>query len=471
MELTDRGLTIGIVVLSSIVISIAYLLKVPFIPLLLISIPVLIYISLKCIQLPFIMICAICAGSYLGNIVHIFEEGAIPFSPFQVFYLLGLLLFIAGRFISADFRILVTRMELELLLLYSVVFFHCAYSPNPEAGFLFAGRMVFLSLIVYLMINSIKTFKQLNIVLWVIVGVAFFMAIVAIHELLVNPEVAVRRTLLGESGRLAGRAKIGQKDPNIFATFFFFPIAFMVSIIVAKSKKHLKVVALILLPVFIISLLTTFSRSSWVSAFVMLVVIALIYRQYKVFGYAAVLLVVVFLSVPALREILFDVVSRFYSLLSGVADDSNRMRVLLVTWSMSTFFENYLFGVGFGGYGTAFNKSFDRFETIGVTEAHNEILLMIVEMGIVGLFVYLMLVFRVMQTAYYNIKNSTSEIEKAISISLFSALVAFAVFYQFIAETLTDNNIWILTGFVFTVHLLQKKAASNRITDTSLDAQ
>ena len=469
MDLTDRGLTIGLVVLFSVGISIAFLLKIPFLPLLLISIPVLIYICLKSVQLPFIMICAICAGSYLGNVVHIIEEGAIPFSPFQIFYLLGLVFFITGRFISANFRILVTRMELELLLLYSVVFFHCAYSPNPEFGFFFAGRMVFLSMIVYLIINSITTYKQLNIIMWIIIGVAFFMAIVAILDLIVNPEVAVRRALLGESGRLAGRARIGQKDPNIFATFFFFPIAFLVSIIVAKTKKHLKVVALIVLPVFIISLLTTFSRSAWVSTVVMLVVVALIYRQYKFFGYAALIIAIIFLSVPALREILFDVVSRLSSLFSGSVDDSNRMRLLLVSWSLNTFFDNYMLGIGFGGYGTAFNKSFDRFETLGVTEAHNEILLIIVEMGIIGLIVYSMLVFRVLQTAYYNIKNSSTEIEKAISVSLFSALVAFAIFYQFIAETLTDNNIWILTGFVFTVHLLQKKSASNRITKTSSD--
>lgn len=464
MQVDNRGLLLGCALIFSVVGLLSLWLELWIIPLLFVVLPLLVFVGLKSLQLPFIVLCVIVVGSYLGNLVHLIEDGLIPLSLFQIFYLLGIAIFIISRFLSANFKLYVTGIELEILLFYTVIFFHTVYSPDPAFGMFYAARMLVVSLFVYLIINSIQTFRQFNILMVVIIAAATVMGIISMRDVLINPEVAAIRLLVGfNTDRLVARGSLGQVDPNIFATFFFLPIAYVISLIVSEVSKGIKTMAFLALPILLLGIISTFSRSAWVSLLLMIVLIGVIYRKYRIFGYAFIVLVLAFTLVPPLRETLFDVINRFAGLLTGGVDDSNRIRILLLAWSIRTFFQNYMLGIGFGGFNEAFGREHNRFETFNVVESHNEPTLIAVEMGLIGLFVYTMLVFRVLQTGWKNIKNSTDDYQKAISVSVFASLIGFAIFFQFLGETLADNNIWMLTGFTFAIYILQKKY--NRTSD------
>jgi len=458
MQVDSKLLILGSALIFSAIGLLSMWLEFSLLPLLFIFLPILVYIGLKSLQLPFIVLCVICVGSYLGNLVHLVEDGLIPLSLFQVFYLSGIAIFIISRFLSANFKIYVTGIELEILLFYTVVFFHTVYSPDPAFGMFYAARMLVVSLFVYLIINSIQSFRQFNILMIVIIGAATIMGVISIRDVLINPEVAAIRVLVGfNTDRLVARGSLGQVDPNVFATFFFLPITYVISLIVSDVSKSVKTMALAALPLLLLGIISTFSRSAWVALLLIIVLVGVIYRKYRIFGYAFLFLVVAFTLVPALRESLFEVVNRFAGLFSGRVDDSNRIRILLLAWSLRTFFENYMLGIGFGGFNEAFGREHNRFETFNVVESHNEPTLIAVEMGLIGLFFYSMLVFRVLQTGWKNIKNSTDGFQKALSVSVFASLIGFAIFFQFLGETLADNNIWMLTGFTFAIYILQKK--------------
>lgn len=459
LDLPERHILLGATVIYAGLALLSMALNLFWLPLVFLVLPVLAYGALKSLQLPFLVLVFIIAGAYLGNMVHVLEGGAIPFTLFQVFYLLGLVLFLVSRFISANFRIFVTGIEKELLLFFTVVFFHTIYTPAPEEGLFLAARIFVLSFFVYLILNSISSFKQLTILVSVIVLVSMLLAILSVRDGLLNPEATAFRLVVGQVDQLTARGRVAHTDPNVFASFFFLPIAFMISLVISQAKLWIKAIAAIALPILLLGIISTFSRSAWISMFLMVVLIAVIYKQYKFFGYGIVGLLVAIIIVPGLADAFVDVINRVVNLFSGGVDDSNRLRLIVAFWAVRAFFANYMIGAGFGSFRHGFTREYDTFETLGVTDSHNEITTIIVEMGIIGLFVFAVLVFRVMQTGWFNIKNSRNPIQRALSTSVFASLAAFVLFYQFIGGAMLDTNIWMLVGFVFAIQMLLRREA------------
>lgn len=464
LVLTGLALYLGVALLS-------LKFTIFWLPLAAIALPGLIYLGLKSFQAPFLMLLAVVVGSYMGNMLQMVAGENIPFSLFQFFYILALGVFLLGRTASANFRLYVTGIELEILLFFTIVFLHATYTPDPEFALLFAGRMVFLSLLVYLILNSIQSFRQVAILFIAMIAVAVLLAILSVRDGLLNPEAAAFRFVMGHADRIITRGRVAHNDPNVFATFFFLPISFLACLLVSDISKKLKLASAVVLLIMMLGLLSTFSRSALVSVVGMLVLIGLIYRQYKLFALFFVLFIGAIIVVPALREIFADVFMRVLSLITGDVDDSNRIRLILLSWSFRSFFENYMIGQGFGSFRHEFSSDYDRFETIGVTDSHNEIGTILVEMGLIGLFFFSVLVFRILYNAWQNIGRSRTPLQKALSVSVFSTLVGFVAFYQFIGGALVDNNLWMLVGFTFILQILfQKQEEASNVQARSKDS-
>ena len=461
LDLPQRTLLAGGAFIYAVLALLSMYLEMWWLPLAAVVFPALIYAGLRSLQAPFVVLVAIVAGAYLGNMVHLLEGGAIPFTLFQVFYLLGLVLFVIGRFISANFRLYVTGIEKELLLFFTVVFFHTIYTPVPETGLFLAARIFVLSFFVYLIINSIENFRQLAILFLVIIAISMLLAVLSVRDGLLNPEATALRLVVARVDQLASRGRVAHTDPNVFATFFFLPIAFVTCIIISKAKFWIKGLAAISLPILLLGIISTFSRSAWVSMFAMVFLIAIIYKQYKFFAYGFLGILLAVLIIPGLADAFVDVINRFVNLFSGGVDDSNRIRIILLSWAAKTFLGNYFMGAGFGAFPHEFSREYDSFQTIGVTDSHNEITSIIVEMGLIGLLVFAVLVFRILHVAWQNIGSSQNPLQKALATSVFTSMAAFTLFYQFIGGAMLDTNIWMLTGFVFAIQILLKKENHN----------
>jgi O-antigen ligase len=121
---------------------------------------------------------------------------------------------------------------------------------------------------------------------------------------------------------------------------------------------------------------------------------------------------------------------------------------MLGTAAIQMFFDTYSFGVGFDAFGEQFTKYYTLQQTIGVHEPHNITYTILAELGITGLFIFSALVFFIIRDAYENVKASKQNMDEILSISLFTSLIAYLVFYQFYGGALFDSALMLNIGLI-----------------------
>lgn len=400
---------------------------------------------------PYYVLLLVAVGSYLGNLIYLMEDGAVPVTIFQVFLVLCFLVIVTNRVITSDFDIKILGIELELLLFSALIYLSLIYSPNAENGLFNAIRFSILIAAVYLVVNIVNKLNQVTGILAALVGVALVLGLISVIETILNPSAAALD--LVTEGKIQDRASGTQLDPNIFATHFFLPIAFTASLFLSFKSIPYKGTALIFVAIFTLAILSTFSRSAWVSAAVMLVVVAYFHKQMKLFVWllgGAVLAVII---IPELQYVALNILDRIINIFAGTSDDSSRIRVLLGLAAIYMLFDSYLLGVGFRGFSEAFTDYFTTQTSIGVVEPHNITYTVLAELGIIGFLLFVFIYWKIGLYAYQNIKYSISDFERSVSITLFATFIAFVVFYQFYGGGLFDNNFWILVGLIFAMKL------------------
>ncbi len=451
----NTGLVIAALLIYLAVAFISYAVGFWWFPLVLVPLPFVLYFGLRSVLFPYQWVLIIVIGSYVGSLFNLFEA-AIPISLFQIALFGGIAAFIGNRLITGNLSIRLTGIELELALFSALMFLSCMYSPDPEDGLFWATRIVVTALVLYIIYNSVESIKQIQLVFVVIVLISLVLAVLGAITSFFDTEALVRTIATGFV-RTSTRSALTQADPNIFATFFFLPIAFCSCVALSKTNNLLRFVALAAIPILFIGLISTFSRSAWLSTGLVLLIIAAIYRKFRVFGYLGLLGLIIVLAVPDLRYILLNVAQRFLDIFAGASDDSSRVRILQVYAAFGMFFDSYLLGVGWRGYADLATNYYTYQEGLGILLPHNTTYTVMAELGIIGLLLFLFIIFVFLKKSWQTIQDSGDDIwQKAIAVSLFSSFIAFLFLYQFIGGGFADNNVWIIMGFVYALAHIQK---------------
>tara|TARA_R110002072_G_scaffold302520_1_gene486074 strand:+ start:699 stop:1232 length:534 start_codon:yes stop_codon:yes gene_type:complete len=104
-------------------------------------------------------------------------------------------------------------------------------------------------------------------------------------------------------------------------------------------------------------------------------------------------------------------------------------------------------------------------ETLGVSEPHNITYAIFAELGLIGGF--LLLITSLFKDAYENIKNSSDQINKIISVSLFSSLFGYLLFYQFYDGALYDAKLMLNISLIIChKNILSGREPYNLLTAT-----
>jgi len=417
------------------------------------------FFAARSLVFPVIMLILVTTGSLLGNLIHVFEDGLVPFSLFQVFYILSIAVFVLRWFMTGFSGLRKTGFELELALFFSLIFLSILWTPDAERAFLHAIRIVVLSGLLFLFVNWIHKPGQISLVIYATIGVGSLLGFIAIYGTVTNP-IAIMQDVVTGGARMAGRARIGQVDPNVFASLFFLPLAYTASLSFSKQSEIWKrVIATAFFVILLATVLVTFSRSSWVATLVMLLFLAVTYRQFNLFLIAALAAAVVVTFSPEVRYLLMNILNRFIDLFTGGVDTSNYLRIVLLQTSFHIFFDSWLLGVGWRGFSDAFLSYHSLQDTLGVYEPHNVIYLVYTELGLVGLLLFVFIVYKIFKIAWENTQFETGPEVKIISRALLATLIAYAVFYQFIGSGFTDNQLWITTGLAISLNQYLKRGA------------
>lgn len=438
------------------VLYLSYLFDQIYLPLLFIGIITVIYFAFLTIKGPYYIFLLVAVGSYLGNLVYLIEDGAIPITIFQIALVLCFFCVAINRLITSNFETKYLGIELELLLFLALIFLSLIYSPNPESGMLYALRLLTLIFTAYLVVNLVEDQKQITGVLSILTFVTVVLALISVRQIILDPATAALDLMT--PGILETRASGTQLDPNRFASHFFLPLAFVSSIFLTFKNYLYRIPIFIILCILFLGLLSTYSRSAWVATAIMIVLLAYFQRQLKLFIWVFAGGLLALLLVPDLQYSAMNILERVLNIFAGVSDNSSRIRILLGLAAIGMLFDSYLLGIGFRGFPEAFSNYFSTQASIGVVEPHNIIYTVLAELGVIGFFLFIFIYWKIGQVAYYNIKSSTSDFERSISITLFVTYIAFLIFYQFYGGFLSDNNVWILIGLIFAMKLNRLKS-------------
>jgi O-antigen ligase/Flp pilus assembly protein TadD len=265
----------------------------------------------------------------------------------------------------------------------------------------------FISYIIlfFITLNFIKSEKEFNVLIKIFFITSF---LVALYTLIQYYGLDFYYAHLGKL-----TSTIGQKNWISNYLAMIFPIAF--SFFLLENNRNIKYIYLTLLVVLYTTLLICQSRGIWISIFLTLIVAFIIIFRYKLDNIFTknkkwlIYLLIIFLAITViystenpLNKSRLTVTERALSTFEVAEDPSINTRFLMWKVSIEMFKDKPAFGLGIGtfkyhylDYQAAYLIDHPNYirNSGKAAEAHNEYLQIAAEMGIIGLIVFLSIIF------------------------------------------------------------------------------
>lgn len=424
------------------------------IPLLLAAAVLLLAYAARSLINPYLTLFFVPVGTSLGYLFRLFGDTAlVSFSLFQIFLILTFVAFFLNRIINRDLQIRLPGLELEFLLFFTLISFSLIYSPNRVAGALFEARLLVLVLMIYLIINVIRHPRQIAYMIYAVAAACMILGVFSIREAILNPQTVLVSYLSMGTKLARGTTVFTEHDPNKFAANFFLPIFFAVSVVMVRRQKHLtRIIWSIIFAVLLGSVISTFSRSAWISIIIAVMLLTFLFKQYKIILYLGLAALAALIFIPFVQLVVVNVLRRFVDIFAGASDASSSVRIELGKGALEMIFDTNLLGVGFMGFPEMLPKYVSTQKTMGIVEPHNLFYTVFAELGLLGLLLFGWILWKTGKTALANFRKSTSSIEQAVSATLIATFVAQLIFFQFYVDGLMDNNLWFNVGLIYSMH-------------------
>ncbi len=409
----------------------------------------LVYLS-KSIIHPSLIVILIPLASYTGYLFQLSTTTAIPLNLFQIFLILGFFIFVFHKLIRQEPTIKVIGIEIEFLLFFILISLSLIYSPNRGLGLFYMLRLLVLIFMIYLFVNTIENPYEIRLIFYSLVGISLILGLISIKEAILNPQAVLLSYMSVGKQLVRGTTFITEDDPNKFAALFFLPISFSVSMVMVRGQILInRIIWVFISSILILSIISTFSRSGWVSIIFALLILTLLFKQYKIILVLIVGMFSVMIFIPMVQIVFINVVQRFVDIFAGSSDVSANIRILLAKGAIEMFFDSYMIGVGFMGFPAVLPKYVSTQKTFGITEPHNILYTVLAELGLVAFLLFLWIIWKVFYTANYNFKQSTTSFEKIIAVTLLTTFISQLTFFQFYVDGLLDNNLWMTVALIF----------------------
>lgn len=232
------------------------------------------------------------------------------------------------------------------------------------------------------------------------------------------------------------------------------------------------------------SMLTVMVRQGWIMFLISIIIFFFLYMlkkpshisRKKLCSLGLIFFSVIFALIVKNQSLLLDLFTDVFSI-SGTDSDQGSwlMRFALIQQGLNLFFENPLFGVGFGHYPAystvpIFNTGVETF----VSSPHNGIITIAAELGISGLFCLFAITYHLLRESYRVYKKCLYGYTFSIVTAIFSILII-TVISQFISNSLiiplpterpmVQNSLilWTFFGMVAGVGKITQSAATHEI--------
>ena len=293
----------------------------------------------------------------------------------------------------------------------------------------------FLSIIIYNVVNK----KDVDQWLKIILSVGFLFIGLGLFQFILFPDLS----FLTVHGWDPHQQRIVSTllDPN-FSGFVFAAVFAISTSLYLYQQKELQIISFypFLSAISFIALILTFSRSSYLAFLTAIVTIGVL-KSPKLFFAVLFLFAVAFSQIPQVKA---RIVGAF------TLDETSKARIESWQKGLAIFKNNFLFGVGFNTYRYA-QVEYGFFSPDEPEGGHSgagsdsSIILVAATTGIVGLFFYLFLLFRILKIF---MKRATKGYVHLASLSVFLALLVHSQFVNSLFFPQIMLLLWMILGLV-----------------------
>ena len=309
----------------------------------------------------------------------IFVMTVIPFTYWNNFYAFGCILFLFVISISKKRPSLGTNVYLIFFMIMTTLAF--VFSINLVLSLRFFIFYVNCFLLLYIVITELNTYAKFNVFIHITLFGIFLTGIYGIYQNFIGIPVLASQVDVSIDSNLVGRVYSTIGNANNYAELLVMFLPFFVATFLNSKKIVHKVFYTIIMIPCLISLLLTYSRSSWIGLVVAVGMFIMLkkWRLIPVFG-------LIGLAIFPLLPI--TITRRIMTIFSG--DSSTNMRFIIWKQTVPLIKDYWVTGIGLGP--DVFIEMMKNYQTIRkAVHAHNIFLQILVETGILGLVSFLAL--------------------------------------------------------------------------------
>lgn len=368
---------------------------------------------------------------------------SIPFLPDQVTIAVLLLSVISGFIhwiIKENFEININGYNIIFVLMLIVFSINTMLSVNVSGSmrdFIINGLSV---LMIIHMINGIEEKKDLYTLIDFIIVVGFMTAFYAFYQYLSGEPMG--SGWVDPSSNISIRVFSSFENPNLYAEYLIMiiPLTFARFLSVNRRKKiFYAIVGMTQL----VALLLTFSRGGWLGLVFAVGIFVLLLKK-------DLIIKLIPLGIISLFFLPNSIMMRIKSI-GNLSDSSNFYRFQIWKNSVDIIKDFFVTGVGLG---------FESFRTISPLyikdfspyHAHNTYLELVIEIGVLGLILFVWLLFKLLK----DIRHQSMSQDKLFTVALFSGIAG--LFIHGVAEHVLYNpkiifQFWLITGLLITLNV------------------
>lgn len=312
---------------------------------------------------------------------------------------------------------------------------------------------------VFVIVNTIKSKKDLNILLTIIVIAATFTALYGIFQYKIKVKTLEFWTDTKVNPGIVTRVFSFFENPNVLAEYLIMIIPISIALFWNSKKGYKKLIFLFCTIALIAGLGLTYSRGGWIGfIFGAFIFILLVEKKLLI-----ALIPLVLLIIPLLPSTILD---RFRSILD-FADSSNSSRFGIWLVAFEIIKDNWVAGVGLGS--NPFMHAYRAYTKGGYAyyHAHNTYIETAVEMGLAGLIVLLTLLVVIYRYSIRKLINKDNRwLEVAIGgiLSGLSAVLVHSLVDDLFFMPKTIITFWTLVSFILVIMRIYYNSGEHKIS-------
>lgn len=432
----------------------------------------------KTIEVVIIAMIVLIPTIFYPRAINIFHP--IKTLTFSLLVIIGLMLWGFNVLKKEEFKIISNPLNIPALSFIIICVLSLIWSNSPfislkELPLFLAGPLLY-----FIIVNNIYNVRQINRIIGVVIIVG---ALFGIYGILQYNGIDFS-FWIGNYGRGKVFGLFG--NVGYFAEYLILPLPITISLFLVSKNKTIKILLLIGILTMASTVALTFTRTPYLSlviSFIFMLLLFVISRGKRLFKenkkifiviFTAIILIVSLFVIPtSLNEkgTILSKIKERVSISQLGSDFSTGRRVAIWKYTIPIIKDYPLFGSGIGSF--KYNslryqaKFFDQGDNralypYGVADkTHNEYLQLGAELGIIGLIIFIWLIF-----AYFNyglriLKREKNRYKQGIIIGLMGSVMVFlvdSIFWFPLHHSFTSFLFWLCLGLLIVMGLKEDEA-------------